>query len=70
MARSTYIYHVRGKRHKNLLGSFTVKYEACTWVERKGWNTEDLELSRMRDGIDLTDPIGKHEELIEWPSKA
>lgn len=68
MARSTYIYHVRGKRHQNLLGSFTVKREASEWVARKGWHTDDLQLSRMRDGLDMSSPIGKHEEVIEWPN--
>lgn len=67
MARSKYIYHVRGNRHKNLLGSFTVKHEAVTWVAQKGWHTDDLELSRMRDGLDINSPLGKHEEVIEWP---
>lgn len=68
MARSTYIYHVRSKRQLVLLGSFTVKREAREWVARKGWHIDDLQLSRMRDGLDMSDPIGKHEEVIEWPS--
>lgn len=67
MARSKYIYLIRGNRHKNLLGCFTVKHEAVTWVERKGWHTDDLELSRMKDGLNCKSPIGKYEEPIEWP---
>ena len=69
MARSRYIYHVRTKRQSVLLGSFTVKREAPEWVARSGLHTDDLELSRMRDGLDMSAPIGKHEEIIEWPKK-
>lgn len=68
MSRSKYIYHVRSKRLGVLFASFTVKHEAVTWVARKGWHTDDLELSRMRDGLDMSDPIGKHEEVIKWPN--
>jgi len=67
MPRGKYIYHVRTKQQAVLLGSFTVKREAREWVTRKGWHTDDLELSRMRDGLDMSSPIGKHEEVIEWP---
>ena len=67
MARAGYIYLIRGKLHKNLLGAFTVKHEARTWVHTQGWHIDDLELSRMRDGICSKSPIGKEEELIEWP---
>ncbi|MEN6367598.1 MAG: hypothetical protein ABFC88_12345 [Thermoguttaceae bacterium] len=62
MARSTYIYFVR-THAGNLLGSFTVKHEAHSWVDRyPGYRRQDLQLSRMRDG----DVDEKEEILIDW----
>jgi hypothetical protein len=57
MARASNIYFVR--HNGTLVAAFTVKYEAVEWAKRH--NIEELQLSRMRDGMHE-----KVEEQIKW----
>ncbi len=66
MARSHYIYLVRFKATKALIGAFTVKQEAITWAKRwcgDIWPLEKLQLSSMRDG--LLENV-KEEKVLPW----
>ena len=49
--RSTYIYLIRYKACRTVLGGFTVKHEARTWAKTCGHPLDHLQLTRMRDGI-------------------
>jgi hypothetical protein len=63
MARSKYIYLIRSAINPaTLLGTFTVKHEANTWLMRSEYNQDTARLSRMRDGA-FSD---KEEEEIPW----
>lgn len=63
MARSQYIYLIRDQATLRLLGCFTVKHEADSWaVRHSGYLLDDLQLSRMLDGLH----VNKAEELIPF----
>jgi hypothetical protein len=65
MARSAYIYFVRIKNDRSLLGCFTVKREARTWAKRwcgEHYPLERLQLSSMHDGLNRD----KKETAIPW----
>lgn len=68
MARAHNIYLVYSKgRGAPLLGAFTVKYEAHTWVSRSVWEFSEVELFRMRDGIIHTERRrDKPIDVLEW----
>jgi hypothetical protein len=62
-ARSQYIYLIRYKACRTVLGGFTVKHEAHTWAQNtSGHPIAHLQLTRMRDGIGYM----KDEEDIPW----
>ncbi|MHB8107897.1 MAG: hypothetical protein ACYDH4_10815 [Candidatus Cryosericum sp.] len=50
MPRSSYIYLVRRRADHTILGAFTVKYEAETWIKQSGLPPVELALSRLPDG--------------------
>ena len=66
MARSQYIYLIRYKACRTVLGGFTVKHEAHAWAKRtSGHPIEYLQLTQMRDGIGYD----KDEKDIAWDMK-
>jgi len=64
MARSKYIYHIRGKASGCLIASFTVKAEAYAWMVRSNRKFNDYVLFRMADG--MTEFVQKFETKVEW----
>lgn len=67
MARSQYIYLLRyllpgSPSDKEVLATFTVKYEAKQWAKLCQHPLTHLRLSRMRDGL----TYHKAEEIIPW----
>lgn len=65
MPRAKYIYLVRLKDTRELVGAFTVKREAREWADRSIWPLDELELSAMQDGCRI-EIMGKHEGCREW----
>lgn len=64
MPRATYIYLVRRIADREVLGAFTVKYEAAIWARSSGESLETLQLSRMNDGSRQ-----KQETSIPWEGR-
>jgi hypothetical protein len=64
MARSKYIYHIRGNSSGCIIASFTVKSEAHTWMVKSERNFDRFMLVRVRDGV--CDLKQKFETKVDW----
>ncbi len=67
MPRSTYIYLVHPKNHSELVVAvFTVKYESQEWAEKSRYGLENLERTRMKDGLLSRTETACTHTLVPW----